>query len=395
MRPEDFTPGAPGQLIRATGARGEHWSFLPAPLPPDLTIDRVVATAVSEADRALGELAGVGRHVANPQMLIRPFIRREAVLSSRIEGTRADLADVYAFEAGQQPWGEDVDDVREVANYVRATEAGLSSLADGRSMSSALLRELHRVLLTGVRGEEDRPGAFRDCPVYIGSTPDLDDARFVPPPATHLADVLEAFDAYLRVPHDYPPVMRLAMLHYQFEAIHPFRDGNGRIGRLLVGLLVVHWQLLPLPLLYLSAYLERNRRAYYDHLLAVSTRGAWRDWVVFFATGIAEQARDAADRAKRLQDLHRQWRDQIESGTHVSAGLLKTVDHLFQQPLIDAVRVEKLAGVSHPTALNILRRLTQLGFIKELTGRERGQLFRADPVVQVVSNDPLRSSPYK
>jgi Fic family protein len=383
MKAEDFTASAPGRLVKASGAGGEHLAFIPNPLPPDIEIDRDLARVLSEADRALGELAGVGRNVGNPQMLVQPFIRREAVLSSRIEGTKAEIADVYAFEAGQKMSAEEVDDAREVANYVRATELGLESLTR-RPMTTGLLRELHKILLTGVRGEEDRPGEFRDCAVFIGANHRMDEARFVPPPALHLRGVLDAFDDYLAGPPDYPPLVRLALLHYQFEAIHPFREGNGRIGRLLVGLLVVHWALLPLPLLYLSAYFERNRRTYYDHLLAVSTDGAWRQWIEFFATGVAEQARDASLRAKRLQDLQAAWRSQAQAGTHVSAALLKAVDHLFVTPYVDAPLLEQRFSVSHPTALSILKKMSQLGFIKEVTGRSRAQFFQAGAILEVL-----------
>lgn len=382
MKPDDFNSNAAGELVRASGPTGEHWAFIPHPLPPELLIDRELLVVISDADRALGELAGVGRHMANPKLFIRPFIRREAVLSSRIEGTKAELSDVYAYESGHEEITADVDDVREVANYVTAMGHGIRALND-RSLTSGLLRELHRVLLTKVRGEKDRPGEFRDCPVFIGSE-SLDKARFVPPPVVRLRDLLDDFDRYLHRPHDYPPIVRLALLHYQFEAIHPFRDGNGRIGRLLITLLLVHWNLLPQPLLYLSAYFESRRRDYYDRLLAVSTHGDWQNWIHFFALGVAEQSRDAASRAKKLQDLQKSWREKVQAGSHVSVGLLKMVDRLFQYPYADVSELERRLKVSKPTALSILRKLTQLGFITEITGRARNQVFRADPILNVL-----------
>ena len=270
-----------------------------------------------------------------------------------------------------------------MTNYVRATEVGLEALQH-RSMSSGLLRELHKVLLTGVRGEEDRPGEFRDCPVFIGANHRMEDARFVPPPVVHLHAVLDEFDHYLDAPPDFPPLVRLALLHYQFEAIHPFRDGNGRIGRLMLGLLFVHWKLLPLPLLYLSAYFERNRRDYYDHLLEVSRRGAWAQWIHFFAAGVLEQSRDAAERAKRLQDLQLEWRRQVQGTPHVSGAFLQAVEQLFQHPYVDAPAIEERWMVSHPTALKILKKMAQLGFIAEVSGKRRAQLFRADAILDVL-----------
>jgi Fic family protein len=382
MKPEDFETTAAGELVRANGPNGEHWAFLPHPLPPQMPLEWQLVVRLSAADRALGELAGVGRHVPNPQMLIQPFIRREAVLSSRIEGTKASVGDVYAFEAGDKSKQGD-EDVREVANYVRAMDYGLDVMAD-RNVTSGLLRELHRILLTGVRGEQDRPGEFRDCPVFIGHNK-LEDARFVPPPVVHLRDALEAFDRYLAAAHDYPPLIRLAWLHYQFEAIHPFRDGNGRIGRLLISLLLVHWKLLPLPLLYLSAFFERNRREYYDHLLRVSTHGDWSGWTAYFLSGVIEQATDAAGRAKRLQDLQLQWRALAQGGSHVSAGVLKTIDFLFQRPYLNASTIQELCTVSHPTAMNITKKLAELGFVQEVTGKARDRLFVASEIVAIVN----------
>ena len=255
---------------------------MPHPLPPELPFDAGLVNTLSDADRALGELAGLGRTLPNPQLLIAPFIRREAVLSSRIEGTQTDLTDLYAYEAGQLPLFAGLkmvppeSDVKEVTNYVRAMEYGLERLQT-LPVSLRLIRELHGILMEGVRGDRATPGEFRRSQNWIGRPGcTLNEAEFVPPPVPEMHEALDAFEKYLHAGNTYPPLVRLAFIHYQFETIHPFLDGNGRIGRLLVTLLLVTWNLLPLPLLYLSAFFEQHRQAYYDLLRVVSEKGVAR-----------------------------------------------------------------------------------------------------------------------
>jgi len=317
-----------------------------------------------------------------------PFIRREAVLSSRIEGTQADLADLYVFEARQlalpgfQPAREEAD-VREVFNYVRALEYGLERV-NTLPVSLRLIREVHARLMEGVRGEHATPGEFRRTQNWIGAPGcTLNDATFVPPPVDEMHTALDALEKYLHSKDEYPPLVRLAFIHYQFEAIHPFIDGNGRIGRLLLILLLVHWGLLPLALLYLSAYFEKHRQAYYDLLLSVSTRGAWREWVEFFLRGVAEQARDAVVRAKRLQDLQLAWRTKYQRAR--GAGLLLgIVDALFAVPVLTPRQVAGQLRVSHPAAMQALRRLEQDQILKEISGKQRNRLYVAPEIVQAL-----------
>ncbi len=279
MKLERFQNTPAGRLLQVGQDQTAYWAFAPNPLPPVLVWDAELVRVLSDADRALGELAGLGRTMPNPNLLIRPFIRREAVLSSRIEGTQADIADLYAYEAGQLPLpgvkpAPPESDVREVLNYVHAMEYGLERIQT-LPVSLRLLRELHERLLAGVRGDQATPGEFRRTQNWIGRPGcTLNDADFVPPPVAEMNAALDAFEKYLHAGNAYPPLVRLAVIHYQFEAIHPFLDGNGRIGRLLISLLLVHWNLLSLPLLYLSAFFERHRKDYYDLLFAVSERGA-------------------------------------------------------------------------------------------------------------------------
>jgi len=350
MNPELFRQSPSGRLLQVGKGETAYLAFLPLSLPPDLPLDKGLVRTLSDADRALGELAGLGRTMPNPNLLIAPFIRREAVLSSRIEGTQADLTDLYAYEAGQLPLFTEVKppppeaDVREVGNYVRAMEYGLKRL-DTLPVSLRLLRELHARLMEGVRGEHATPGEFRRSQNWIGRPGcTIQDAEFVPPPVPEMQEALDAFEKYLHVEDNYPPLIRLAFIHYQFETIHPFLDGNGRIGRLAITLLLVNWDLLPLPLLYLSAFFEKHRQGYYDLLLGVSRQGAWPRWVEFFLRGVAEQTRDAGQRAKRLQDLQEEWRARLAQKR--SPGLLfRLADSLFETPILTIPQAQSLLGV--------------------------------------------------
>ncbi|MBM4430369.1 MAG: Fic family protein [Chloroflexi bacterium] len=389
MNPERFLSSTAGRVLPVGQGEWAYWAFVPHPLPPALALDTELARVLSEADHALGELAGLGRAMPNPHLFISPFIRREAVLSSRIEGTQADLSDVYAYEAGQLPLpglgrpAPPESDVREVVNYVRALEYGLQRL-QALPVSLRLLRELHERLLQGVRGGQATPGEFRHSQNWIGRPGcTLNEADFVPPPVTEMHQALDAFERYLHAPHDYPPLIRLALMHYQFEVIHPFLDGNGRVGRLLTSLLLVHWDLLPWPLLYLSAYFERHRQPYYDLLLAVSERGAWREWVSFFLSGVAGQARDAISRARRLQDLQLEWRGRLQQARRSSL-CLGLLDWLFERPLISANDVREKFEVSHPTAMQALRRLEAMGFLKEMPGGKRPLRYCASLILDLL-----------
>jgi Fic family protein len=352
---------------------------------------------LSEADRALGELVGLGRTLPNPHLLIRPFVRREAVLSSRIEGTRASLSDLYAYEAAQPMGGrqgavgsdapptpgELPADVREVANYVRALEYGLERLA-ALPLSLRLIREMHGRLLQGVRGETQTPGEFRRSQNWIGPpgcTPN--EATYVPPPVIEMTEGLDALEKFLHAPSRLPPLLRLGLIHYQFEAIHPFLDGNGRIGRLLITLLLCAWDLLPQPLLYLSAFFEAHRTEYYECLFGVSQTGAWDRWLAFFLRGVTEQAHDSLTRARRLQALRERYRGQLQS-RRMAARLLQLVDLLFAQPVLTARQVEAALDVDFPTALRYVNQLVEAGLLREITGKARKRVYRADELLQAI-----------
>lgn len=382
MDPSKFQASTSGKVVRQPHG---YWAFLPAPLPPALTFSPSLVTALSAADRALGELRGLGGALANPHLLIRPLARREAVLSSRIEGTRASLDDLLAYEATQLSFLEPGSDVREVHNYVRALEYGLERI-NTLPVSLRLIRELHARLMEGVRGDIWTPGDFRRSQNWIGPAGStLETALYVPPPVEEMLAALGVLENFIHAPSDLPPLIRLGLIHYQFEAIHPFLDGNGRVGRLLIALLLSAWQLLPQPLLYLSAYFESNRRDYYDLLLAVSQRAAWEEWLLYFLEGIKQQCLDAVDRISRLQALRARYQAKVQT-RRAPARLLRVIDLLFAQPVLTARQVESTLEINFPSAQRLIDQLVQAGLLREITGGRRNRVYRADEVLKILES---------
>ena len=299
-------------------------AFVPDPLPRELSPSMSLIHLLSEASRAVGTLAGVGETVPNPRLLIRPFVTQEAVLSSRIEGTNATMTDLFRFEVS--PRSRPKGDVREVANHISAFEIGLERLND-LPLCLRLINEVHSRLMSGVRGHEKRPGELRMTQVWIGPQYDtpIEEATYVPPPATLVRDLLLDWETFTNERSKMPPLIQCALMHYQFEAIHPYADGNGRIGRLLISLFLAERKILPLPLLYLSAYFERNRNEYYDQLFQLSASGDWEAWITFFLTGILEQADEALLRIRRVRDLHDSYRERLRE-YHGSGHMFQMLD---------------------------------------------------------------------
>ena len=380
--------GPSGRSVRVGRGEVAYEAFVPNPLPAPLTLTRRLITILSEADRALGELAGLGRMIPNPDLLISPFIRKEAVLSSKIEGTEATMTEVYSFEAelSMPPTRRRAripPDVIEVFNHIDATRYGLVRINE-LPISLRLIKELHERLMRGVRGEDKSPGEFRRTQNWIGSPGCLlKDATYVPPPVPEMERSLDRLETYLHAEDDLPPLIRLAMIHSQFEMIHPFIDGNGRIGRLLIVLLMVHWNLLPIPLLYLSAFFERNRETYYERLLGVSARGEWEEWISFFLQGIGEQARDATTRAKKLQDLQAEWRGQVTS-PRSSTLTLRLVDGLFESPVVRVPRAQALLGVTYPSAKQNIDKLVQAGILEPYGDRTYSRAWIAPRILELI-----------
>ena len=373
MRLEDFPAGQREHVVRADGG---YRAFVPPPLPPTAALKADLVVRLSRADRSVGELAGVGRSLPGQHLLSGALLRREAVLSSKIEGTQASLSDLVLFEARQQPAGAGDEDVREVYNYVAAMDHVLDPNRK-LPLSLRLLREAHGILLSGVRGGAATPGEFRTMQNWIGSPGALlDGASYVPPPPEHMWECLHEFEKHLNAEPGLPPLLNIAALHYQFEAIHPFVDGNGRVGRLLVVLLLVEWGLLPGPVLDLSAYIEPRRDRYYDTLLRVSTHGDWDGWFSFFLEVIERQARDAATRAYRMYDLRTEMRQRV-AAPRASALLPVLVDQLFQTPALTITIVMDVLGVTHRWASQTVDKLIEAAILREVPGPGRARLFIA------------------
>lgn len=379
MRPEDFQASEAGRVIRT--AQG-YQAFVPAPLPPDLAYTPELVRLLSTADAALSELSGIGRVLPNPHLLIASYVRREAVLSSRIEGTRASLSDLLADEAGQPPHAPP-DDIREVRNYVDALDYGIERLQT-LPLSLRLVRELHERLMRGVRGDTATPGEFRRSQNWIGphgSTPA--NAPYVPPPPQDMQEALAAWEMFLHRRDELPDLVQCALMHEHFEAIHPFLDGNGRVGRLLITLFLIERGRLSQPLLYLSEYIERHRDDYYRSLMRIRTHGDWLDWLHYFLAGVEWSARRALRQAQQLLALRERMRAAL--ATDVRAVAL--VDPLFENPFIDPARARALLGVSAPTARKVLIVLETAGVLREIAGRQRGRVYLADAVLAAI-DDP-------
>ncbi len=387
MRPQNVTNDSFGRMV---GIIDGEMAFVPNDLPPHLNWGGRLVSALSEADQAIGQLHGIGLNLPNPDLLITPFLRREAEMSSRIEGTQAQVRDIYLFEMQESEAQPEVPDVKEVSNYVRALDYGLERRTE-LPVCLRMIRELHSVLLEGVRGENDRPGEFRKSQNWIGSRGcTIAQARYVPPPPAEMQVCLDAFERFINAPHPHIPVLVwLAMIHYQFEAIHPFRDGNGRIGRLLLILLLCAQGVLNRPLLYLSAYFDRKREEYYEKLLRVSTQGEWDEWILFFLRGVVEQSLDAFERSRRLMALQQQFRSRVKSKG--SALPIRLADLLVERPVITTVFVSRHLHVTYQTAKNNIRRLIKAGILKQHGDAKRNRVFIAEEVLAILT-EPFSAS---
>jgi cell filamentation protein, protein adenylyltransferase len=382
MNPTDFKAGSPGKLIPIP--EGTH-AFVPAALPTGVPLDSEAVHLLAEASQALGLLQGLVQSLPSPQILVRPFVRREAELSSRIEGTYANQEELVLFELDRES-AADKPDVREVWNYVAAFEYGLKRLQE-IPVCLRLIRELHGKLMKGVRGHDHRPGEFRTCQNYIGRKGEpIVKARYVPPPPAELTACLDAFEKALHAETKQPFLVRLALIHYQFEAIHPFEDGNGRIGRLLLPLLLVEKGTLSHPLIQLSAYFEQHRREYYDHLLQISQAGEWQPWIQFFLRAVRQQSDEAVRHTRAILDLRNQYREKIEQAG-ASAQALKIVDALFITPAVTVTGVAKRLRVSYPTAELLVRKLVKAGILNVDKSRRRNRVFHASEILKLVQQE--------
>jgi Fic family protein len=366
MRPEDFTAPQFGRAKRSVGRWG-FWYFSPEPIPRALDLATETVMALSNADSALGRLVGAGRLLRDPHLLVRPYVTREALASSRIEGTQASLSEV--FQAVASGGSAPDSGVREVENCIRAMETGLQLLKE-LPISNRVIRTIHQTLLQDVRGRERRPGEFRTTPVWIGSPTDTpENATYVPPLADETHEALRDWELFANEEPRMPMLVRCALLHYQFETIHPFLDGNGRLGRLLIVFFLMQQGRLPAPLLYLSSYLEDHRPEYYERLQAVRERGELQEWIQFFLTAVAAQAEDAVARAEQLVDLRERYRSEL-AGSRSRA--VEVIDLIMENPIISSYTIQRRLQMTNQGARNLILQLERRALIERLGRFGRG-----------------------
>jgi Fic family protein len=381
-----------GEYVVSSTAGESVRAFVPSPLPPNPPLELApFFPLLDRANQALGRLDGLSSLLPDTSLFLYLYVRKEAVLSSQIEGTQSSLSDLLLFENEDVP-GVPINDVQEVSHYVAAMQHGLDRLRDGFPMSLRLIREIHEVLMRGGRGAEKTPGDFRTSQNWIGGTRP-GNAAYVPPPPEHLMECLASLELFL---HDetvpLPLLVQLSLIHVQFETIHPFLDGNGRLGRLLITLLLCVRGALKDPLLYLSLYFKTNRSRYYDLLQKVRTEGAWEEWLEFFLEGTETTARQAADTAVELVRLFAEDRHRIQTLGRSASSALRVHEYMQKKPLMNIGAAAETLELSIPTVADALKNLTKIGIARETTGRQRGRVFAYDRYLQIVTagTEPLR-----
>ena len=388
MNQENFKNATAGRCIR-TITQPSYWAYVPNPLPPNIKMDWGLVNLLSKADITLGKLSGAGQLLPNPHLLIGPFIGREAVMSSRIENTQSGLEDLFLFEADQTEPAL-ASDIKEVLNHVRAMEYGIKRLED-LPISSRLICEIHEILMEGVRGEHATPGFMRTSQNWIGSPGcTLMSATYVPPPVPEMRQCFSDLERYIHSEPQEPALIQCAIVHYQFEAIHPFLDGNGRIGRLLITFMLLEKGLLSQPLLYLSDFFERYRDEYYRLLLNVSQKGDWQAWLTFFLNGVRQQSEDALSTIQKLLALQNQYRE-ITASPRASKSVSPLIDHLFANPIISISELSRAWKMTFPTVQRGVDYLIQKGVLREITRRSRNRLFVADEIFNTIMTERAKS----
>ena len=372
------------EITSVGGERVE--AFIPAPLPPEppLIFEGALQSVLEPALLALGRLDSISTLLPDTTLFLYTYVRKEAVLSSRIEGTQSSLSDLLLFELDEAP-GVPIDDVVEVSNYVAALDHGLRRLRDGFPLSNRLIREIHEVLLSRGRGSSKAPGEFRRSQNWIGGTRP-GNATFVPPPHQHVPDCMSELESFLHQSETgLPLLVRGGLTHVQFETIHPFLDGNGRVGRLLIALLLVHAGVLREPLLYLSLYFKQHRATYYDLLDSIRRDGDWERWLSFFLEGVRYTAENAVDTAQRLERLFREGRDRVIPQGRRAGSALRLHDALKERPVISLREAQRRTGLSFATVASTMDLLVEIGIARELTGKRRNRVFAYDSYLTILN----------
>ena len=383
------TSNRAGDVVEVQSGPDGDSAFIPSPLPPEPPLDTGprLQALLDEANQALGRLDGVTLLLPDPGQFLYSYVRKEAVLSSQIEGTQSSLSDLLLFENEATP-GVPLDDVEETSNYIRAMNHGIERIEVGKlPLSNRLLREVHALLMDGVRGGDKAPGEFRRTQNWLGGTRP-GNARFVPPPPSEVAAAMSDLEKFLHdVPEPTPILVKAALAHVQFETIHPFLDGNGRVGRLLITLLLCSEKVLQQPLLYLSLYFKQNRDAYYDHLQRVRTHGAWEEWLEFFLEGVIAVAGSATETARRIRALVDDDREKIHRLGRAAASALRVHELAGRRVVLTATGTASQLGLSVPTVNAALARLEEVGILREVTGRKRGRVFLYESYLDLLQAD--------
>ncbi|MBL1420878.1 MAG: Fic family protein [Alphaproteobacteria bacterium] len=381
-----------GRYIKSSAVAGETYkAYMPTPLPPEPELDMAsLYTLLDKASAALGRLDGMSMVLPDPSLFLYMYVRKEAVLSSQIEGTQSSLSDLLLYENADAA-GVPLDDVTEVSCYVSAMNYGLERLKEF-PLSLRLIREIHAKLMDNARGGNKQPGEFRRSQNWIGGNKPSN-ARFVPPPPEKLMECLGQFETFL---HDekvqLPILIKAALAHVQFETIHPFLDGNGRLGRLLITFILCDNGVLKEPLLYLSLYFKANRDAYYGHLQAVREKGEWEEWIKFFLTGVVDTANQATETAQAIIQLFNADRNQIEISGRSTAAVLTIHTYLQKYPVSNTTSIRERTNLSQPTVMRSLSTLESLGIVKEITGKARNKIFVYNEYLDILNKETVQNS---
>ncbi len=389
MKQSDFAEFFPGKIVPI---KNGEISFVPDPPPQSLRVDQELRITDEKANRAIGRLQAIIPSLPNPALITTPFMRREAVLSSKIEGTRTELAGLFLFEEmhcgdDSVPQNDDELDAQEVHNYVVAQTEGFRMLKE-MPLCMRIVRTMHEKLMHGIpgsKGFDKRPGQYRKTQAFIGPDGYIGNARYVAPMATEVDRLMDELEKFIHSPNELPSLMAIGIIHYQFEAIHPFFDGNGRLGRLLIALLLAAKDILSEPILYLSAFFERRKQEYIRLLFRISTHVEWREWILFFLEGIIVVAYCAGCLAKNLLQLREQHRAKFQSNRATTAKTLELIDGLFRWPVTSVNRAMNYLEMSHQGATKYIQNLQQSGVLEEVTGNRRNRLFIAKEIVEMIS----------
>ena len=379
---EEFYKDAFGKIEAVKDETGKEYKvFIPNPLPPKIDFDEELVLILSKAEEKLGKLSGVGLSLPSPNLLIIPYLRKEAIMSTRIEGTRISLQEVLLSETKEGE--EKTPDAKEVINYINTVNYALKHVEDNQ-IDLNLIKKMHKILMGGVRGDEKSPGKFRDVQNWIGSEfSNVSDAIFVPPNPKAVPKLMDDLIDYLNTEHNIPVLVRCALMHYQFETIHPFCDGNGRIGRSLISVYLCKKKKIIKPLLYISEFFEKYRLNYNELLLKTGQTGKFEEWIKFFLKAIEVQSEDALLRAHKLLLLRESYRKQIQNETQTSE-ILNIIDYLFSNPFVTVSKAGKVSAVTYPTAKRYIDKLIKYGILKETKHLQRERTYVAHEIYEII-----------